>query len=138
MGGGQPGCKSRLICTWSSCGARYPAWVNPRCAGAGAGSEPAKWNAVIRWGQRWQLLRGITGETIGSAGIEGHANRELLGLTDDISRLGPTAQLFQSDQGNNVKTTIESDAQQAAYDGLAGRKGAVVVLDAEQVLYLRW
>ena len=81
-------------------------------------------------GAAMAAVTGYNGETIGSAGIEGHANRELLGLTEDMSRLGPAAQLFQSDQGNNVKTTIEADAQQAAYDGLAGRKGAVVVLDA--------
>ena len=31
----------------------------------------------------------------------------------------------------NQERTIEADAQQAAYDGLAGRKGAVVVLDAD-------
>lgn len=81
-------------------------------------------------GKVMAAVTGYNGEKIGSAGIEGHANRELLGLTDDLTHLGPAAQLFQSDKGNNVKTTIEADAQQAAYDGLAGRNGAVVVLDA--------
>jgi len=76
-------------------------------------------------------VTGYNGENIGSAGLEGHANRELLGLTADMSQLGPLAQLLQTDQGNDIKTTIEADAQQTAYDGLAGRKGAVVVLDAD-------
>ena len=82
-------------------------------------------------GQVMAHLTGYNGENIGSAGLEGHANRELLGLTADMSRLGPVAQLLQTDRGNDIKTTIEADAQQAAYDGLAGRKGAVVVLDAD-------
>ena len=82
-------------------------------------------------GQVMAHLTGYDGENIGSAGLEGHANRELLGLTADMSRLGPVAQLLQTDRGNDIKTTIEADAQQAAYDGLAGRKGAVVVLDAD-------
>ncbi|MCR5758548.1 MAG: cell division protein FtsI [Selenomonas sp.] len=76
-------------------------------------------------------ITGYNGENIGSAGLEGHANRELLGLTADMSKLGPLAQLLQTDKGNDIKTTIEADAQQAAYDGLNGRKGAVVVLDAD-------
>ena len=76
-------------------------------------------------------ITGYNGENIGSAGLEGHANRELLGLTADMSKLGPLSQLLQTDSGNDIKTTIEADAQQAAYDGLAGRKGAVVVLDAD-------
>ena len=82
-------------------------------------------------GESMAAVTGYNGEKIGSAGVEGHANRELLGLSDDLSHLGPASQLFQSEQGNDVKLTIESDAQQAAYDGLDGRKGAVVVLDAE-------
>jgi peptidoglycan glycosyltransferase len=76
-------------------------------------------------------ITGYNGENIGSAGLEGHANRELLGLTADMSKLGPLSQLLQTDRGNDLKTTIEADAQQAAYDGLDGRKGAVVVLDVD-------
>ena len=76
-------------------------------------------------------VTGYNGENIGSAGLEGHANRELLGLTADMTRLGPLSQLLQTERGNDLKTTIEADAQQAAFDGLAGRKGAVVVLDAD-------
>lgn len=81
-------------------------------------------------GAAMAAVTGYNGEKIGSAGVEGHANRELLGLSENLSRIGPISQLFQSDQGNDVKLTIEADAQQAAYDGLDGRRGAVVVLDA--------
>jgi peptidoglycan glycosyltransferase len=59
-------------------------------------------------------ITGYNGENIGSAGLEGHANRELLGLTADMSKLGPLSQLLQTDRGNDLKTTIEADAQQAA------------------------
>lgn len=80
-------------------------------------------------GAAFAPVTGYNGEKIGSAGIEGHENQALLGLTQDMSRIGPAAQLFQADRGNDVHLTIEGDAQQAAYDGLAGRRGAVVVLD---------
>ncbi len=82
-------------------------------------------------GAAMAAVTGYNGEKIGSAGVEGHANRELLGLSDDLSHMGAVSQLFQSERGNDVKLTIEADAQQAAYDGLDGRKGAVVVLDAD-------
>ncbi len=80
-------------------------------------------------GAAFAPVTGYNGEKIGSAGIEGHENQALLGLTQDMSRIGPAAQLFQADRGNDVHLTIEGDAQQAAYDGLASRRGAVVVLD---------
>ena len=83
------------------------------------------------FGEVMAQVTGYNGENIGGAGLEGHANRALLGLTDDMSRLGPLTQLLQTEQGNDIKTTIEADAQQAAFDGLDGRKGAVVVLDVD-------
>ncbi len=82
-------------------------------------------------GAAMAAVTGYNGENIGSAGVEGHANRELLGLSEDLSHMGAVSQLFQSERGNDVRLTIEADAQQAAYDGLDGRKGAVVVLDAD-------
>ena len=75
-------------------------------------------------------VTGYNGENIGSAGIEGHANQALLGLTADMSRLGPLSQLLQSERGNDVKLTIEPSAQKAAAAALGKRRGAVVALDA--------
>ena len=75
-------------------------------------------------------ITGYIGERIGSAGLEGRENQALLGRTDELNRLGPVAQLLQSDRGNDVHTTINADVQQAAYDAFAGRRGAAVVLDA--------
>ena len=76
-------------------------------------------------------VTGYIGEKIGNAGIEGYANRDLMGMAEDVSRLGPVAQLFVSDRGNDVKLTVDADVQQAAYEALGNRKGAVVVLDAQ-------
>ena len=75
-------------------------------------------------------VTGYIGERIGSAGLEGRENQALLGRTDEMNRLGPVAQLLQSERGNDVHTTINADVQQAAYDAFAGRRGAAVVLDA--------
>ncbi len=76
-------------------------------------------------------VTGYIGEKIGNAGIEGYANRDLMGMAEDVSRLGPVAQLFVSERGNDVKLTVDADLQQAAYAALGHRKGAVVVLDAQ-------
>ena len=75
-------------------------------------------------------VTGYIGEKIGSTGIESYANRELLGRTDTLGRLGPISQLLQSERGNDVKLTVDADVQQAAYDALGDRRGAAVVLDA--------
>ena len=75
-------------------------------------------------------VTGYSGERIGSAGLEGRANQDLLGRTDEMSRLGPVSELLQADRGNDVHLTINADVQQAAYDAFAGRRGAAVVLDA--------
>lgn len=76
-------------------------------------------------------MAAVTGymASFGSMGIEAYGNKELLGLSGERSALGPVAQLWQAETGNDVYLTIDADAVQAAYDGLAGRRGAAVVLD---------
>lgn len=88
-------------------------------------------NRSYPMGESMAFVTGYFSEEIGSSGIEGYANRDLLGITEEVMRMGPIAQLFQSSRGNDVRLTIDSDAQQAAFDGLAGRRGAVVVLDVD-------
>lgn len=82
-------------------------------------------------GEAMAPVTGYNGERIGSAGIEGTENRVLLGLTEDMSRIGPISQLFQSDRGNDVKLTIDSRLQKIAYDELDGQRGAILVMDAQ-------
>lgn len=86
---------------------------------------------VYPLGMSAAFVTGYNGERIGGAGLEGDRNRELLGLTADMSRLGPLTQLLQSDRGNDIVTTIDVNCQQAAYEAMEGRKGAAVVLDAD-------
>ena len=80
---------------------------------------------VYPFGTTMAAVTGYNGENIGSAGIEGHANQALLGLTADMSRLGPLSQLLQSERGNDVKRTIEPAAQKAAAAALGKRRGAL-------------
>ena len=88
-------------------------------------------NRSYPMGEAMAFVTGYADEKIGSSGVEGYANRDLLGITEELGRMGPIAQVFQSWRGDDVKLTIDSDVQQAAYDGLAGRRGAVVVLDMD-------
>lgn len=81
------------------------------------------------WGEAAASITGYNGENIGSAGLEAHRNRELMGFSKDFARLGPLTQLLQAREGNDLITTIDSRAQQAAYEALADVRGAAVVLD---------
>ena len=83
------------------------------------------------WGEAAASVTGYNGENIGGAGLEAHRNMELMGMSRDFSRLGPVAQLLQADKGNDLVTTIDSRAQEAAYEALSGSRGAAVVLDAQ-------
>lgn len=75
-------------------------------------------------------VTGYLGEKIGSAGVEARYGNELSGQSRQLMKLGPIAQLFQAEAGNDVRLTIDADIQRIAYDALAGQRGAVVVMDA--------
>jgi peptidoglycan glycosyltransferase len=64
----------------------------------------------------------------GQAGLERERNDELTGKTGDVATVFD--QLTGKQRvGNDLLTTLDPKAQQAAVNGLAGRKGAVVALD---------
>lgn len=94
-------------------------------------NSPEKGVREYPYGDVMAFVTGYISETLGSDGTEAKYGQELSGRSMNLSRLGPIAQLFQSDEGNNLKLTIDSELQQIAYDGLDGSKGAVIVLDAE-------
>lgn len=75
-------------------------------------------------------VTGYLGQRLGSSGIEARYGNELSGQSRHLMKLGPVAQLFQAESGNDVKLTLDADIQQIAYDSLEGERGAVVVIDA--------
>ena len=52
-----------------------------------------------------------------------------------LHALGPLSQLFEPEVGNDVHLTLRADYQQAAYDALGERKGAVIILIAKQAKF---
>lgn len=74
---------------------------------------------------------GYAGDRTGAAGVEGRFQDALLGRPPYLRRLGPAAQLLAPARGADVYLTLDAALQQTAYDALAGRRGAVVALDAE-------
>ncbi|CAI9404664.1 peptidoglycan D,D-transpeptidase FtsI family protein [Aestuariimicrobium sp. T2.26MG-19.2B] len=82
-----------------------------------------------------ELYASVTGwysYDFGSSGLELNYTRQLAGTDDSqaIDRLIATLSGRQP-KGASITSTIDPRAQQAAFDGLAGRKGAVVALDYE-------
>lgn len=66
----------------------------------------------------------------GSAGIELNYSKQLAGTSDDQFFTRIIDSLTGKELvGGSVTTTLNVKAQKAAYDGLAGRKGAVVAMD---------
>lgn len=68
----------------------------------------------------------------GATGIE-RAENSLLSGTDDRLFVDRLTNLFtgRQPQGGNVLLTLDPDAQRAAYEGLAGQRGAVVAIDPQ-------
>lgn len=66
----------------------------------------------------------------GSSGIELNHSQDLAGTSDSqfLSRIIDTLS-GRTAQGASIQTTINPEAQKAAYEGLDGRKGAVVAID---------
>jgi penicillin-binding protein A len=65
---------------------------------------------------------------LGRSGLEQYRNDELTGHRTEL--IGAVESLLgRRDEGDSLRTTLNSKAQQAAIDGLAGRKGAVVALE---------
>jgi peptidoglycan glycosyltransferase len=73
---------------------------------------------------------GFTSLDRGRIGLEEYYNDELTGRRSDP--IGALERLLgPRDVGDDLRTTLSPQAQKTAYDGLAGRNGAVVALDVE-------
>ena len=73
---------------------------------------------------------GFTSLDRGRTGLEDYYNDQLTGRRSDP--IGALERLLgPRDVGDDLQTTLDPDAQQTAYDGLADRNGAVVAMDVE-------
>jgi peptidoglycan glycosyltransferase len=73
---------------------------------------------------------GFTSLDRGRTGVEDYYNDALTGRRSDP--IGALERLLgPRDVGDDLRTALSADAQQAAYDGLAGRNGAVVAMEVE-------
>jgi penicillin-binding protein A len=71
---------------------------------------------------------GYSYTSIGRSGLEQFRNDPLTGRRTEL--IGAVDSLLnKSNVGDSIRTTLNAKAQQAAVDGLKGRKGAVVALD---------
>jgi len=85
------------------------------------------------------------GQIIGKAGIEREFDRELRGIDGgkqiEINALGKQTALLGREEpipGNNLKLTINFQLQRLAEEALAGKKGAIVVLNPQNGEILAW
>ena len=81
-------------------------------------------------GELYAPATGFYSLVYGSSGIEREANSILAG-TDDALFVRRVIDLLTgaSPKGGSVALTLDPQAQQAAFEGLAGRRGAVVAID---------
>lgn len=93
-------------------------------------SSPEKGIREYGYGRIAAPVTGYNSEIYGSTGIESQCGNELSGSSRALGKLGPIAQFFQNDTGNNVRLTIDANVQETAYEAMDGAKGAVVVMDA--------
>ncbi len=64
----------------------------------------------------------------GKTGLEGIYDGYLSGQINPERRLGAISQLFTSGAGNTITLTIDARLQQAAYQALGNRRGAIVAM----------
>jgi penicillin-binding protein A len=80
-------------------------------------------------GDLFAHLTGYFSFTYGTEGVERTYNEILTGRSRKVSLENLGDLLLEKDSTANVTLTVNSQVQQVATDGLAGRKGAVVALD---------
>jgi len=73
---------------------------------------------------------GVDDIRFGRLGLEAYYNDDLTGATNEFAGIVDSLQK-KLQVGNDLDTTLDPKAQKAAYDGLAGRAGAVVAMDVQ-------
>jgi len=110
---------------------RGPILVGTRpVASSTATKDQLKYLRRYRDGKLYAPAVGYYSHVFGASGIERYQNSILSG-TDDRQFVRRMIDLLSGNppKGGAVRLTLDARAQQAAYDGLAGRRGAVVALD---------
>ncbi|MGW7416978.1 peptidoglycan D,D-transpeptidase FtsI family protein [Streptomyces sp. NPDC054863] len=89
-----------------------------------------KYKRTYQDGPMWAPVTGFASQVYGATQLE-KLNDGILTGTDDRLFFDRTLSLFAGEEkkGGNVVTTLNGDAQRAAYNGLKGKKGAVAALD---------
>ncbi|MFJ4874245.1 peptidoglycan D,D-transpeptidase FtsI family protein [Streptomyces sp. NPDC088745] len=89
-----------------------------------------KYKRTYKDGPMWAPVTGFASQVYGATQLE-NLNDGILTGTDDRLFFDRTLSLFSNEEkkGGNVVTTLNGDAQRAAYEGLKGKKGAVAALD---------
>lgn len=93
------------------------------------GDSANSFKRVYPFGEIFAPPVGYVSEKLGYAGIESTQNTYLAGNNMLLHALGPLSQLFEVQVGNDVHLTLSADYQQAAYEALGNRRGAVVILN---------
>ncbi|MFJ9622797.1 peptidoglycan D,D-transpeptidase FtsI family protein [Streptomyces sp. NPDC101181] len=85
---------------------------------------------VWKDGPLWAPVTGYSSQAFDSSQLESLEDDILTGNSDQLF-FDRTLSMFTGDKktGGNIVTTLNGDAQKAAFDGLGDKKGAVVALD---------
>ncbi|MCF3961240.1 peptidoglycan D,D-transpeptidase FtsI family protein [Streptomyces fuscigenes] len=89
-----------------------------------------KYKQTWKDGPMWAPVTGYGSQVFGSTALESIDDGVLSG-TDPRLFFDRTVSMFtgKNQKGGDVVTTLNADAQKAAYDGLKGKKGAAVAID---------
>ncbi|MFJ5290348.1 peptidoglycan D,D-transpeptidase FtsI family protein [Streptomyces sp. NPDC088348] len=89
-----------------------------------------KYKRTWKDGPMWAPVTGYASQAFGATQLE-NLNDSILTGNDDRLFFDRTASMFTGEkkQGGNVVTTLNADAQKAAFKGLGDKKGAVAALD---------
>jgi penicillin-binding protein A len=101
-----------------------------RVTGSRATGGKLRYERTYVSGPLYAPVTGFASQTYGATLLEGTEDALLSGSSPALAATPLWSELTRVGQrGGDVHTTIDPTAQRAAYDGLAGRRGAVAALD---------
>ncbi|MBY8882631.1 penicillin-binding transpeptidase domain-containing protein [Actinacidiphila acidipaludis] len=101
-----------------------------RVTGSRATGGRLRYERTYREGPLYAPVTGFASQTYGTTLLEGTEDGLLSGTSSALASTPLWDELTRARQrGGDVHTTIDQAAQRAAFDGLAGRRGAVAAID---------